>query len=203
MAQNPPPVASVATFDPTSAPLQSQSEKAIEGVTVTVPPQQPAESSAQANVAPTQPEQIITVQPTAPVASASQTVIQAVPTTDNLIEHDLREFIDVCCREYMLVDLKTERQEHEWPYYATQKWHKDFKMKLVLVETHDQRMDILKEKMDAALFAEIMVLWKKEGSGNFYNLQVAWNTFITETMKPPEAAASEATATAQPVTGGQ
>jgi hypothetical protein len=132
--------------------------------------------------------------PAAPTPAPVST--DTIVADKDLLDLDLREHIDVCLREFMLVDLQTERQEHEWPLYAAQKWHKDFNLKLCLCETHDQRMDMVRTKADATLFAKIMELWKKDGSANGYNLLLGWGTFIREVMTPqtaPEASASTAT----------
>jgi hypothetical protein len=132
------------------------------------------------------PTQVLPVTPVAPVAVDA-----------DLHEADLREHVDVCLRQYMLVDLQTERAEHEWQLYAAQKFHRDFLMKLVLLESNEQRMAVLKSKADPALMAEIERLWFKEGSKNFDNMKAAWDQFVLEVMQPapstpPEAPASPA-----------
>jgi hypothetical protein len=134
-------------------------------------------------------------------APAAPVTVDAIVADKDLLELDLKEHLDVALREFMLVDLQTERSEHEWPLYAAQKWHRDYCLKLCLCETHEQRMDMVKEKADAALFSKILELWKKEGSANGYNLLMAWSAFIREVMTPTPQTAPEATASSATTEG--
>jgi hypothetical protein len=121
----------------------------------------------------TQPE---SAPPPQPVDSGSPQQEGEV-SLDQKVELDLVEKINEVISEYMLVDLKTQRQDHDWPHLANELWGKDFKDKFAAAFEHADRIKMLKEKANPTLWAQAEELMPM-ASANAYNFGVALTNLV-------------------------
>jgi len=171
--QLPPPPQQAALPAPTSqAPVMFNPAPANESITGPAQVQPPIISSPNGTA------QQPVMEPT-PEASP----LPPVPEGLDAVETDLRHSINEVIQDFLLMDIKAERPEHDWPFMAVKSWHRSFLKELADAPSGFDRMKLIRIKANPALMKQVDDALAAVHVSNYSRLDAALNVLADEIKK--------------------